>query len=70
MPGLSDSCGICRRKFPFGLPRCSMCRKPVCNSCGVRVGGAYFCSKTCGHTFFYGSSSDPEEPDSEDLEEE
>ena len=70
MPGLSDACGICRQKFPFSLPRCAMCRKAVCSSCGVRVGGARFCSKACGHAFFYGSSADVDDPERESADEE
>ena len=64
MPGLADICGVCKQKYPFSLPRCAMCRKPVCSSCGSRVGGAAFCSKACSHSFFYGGAADIE-----DLEE-
>ena len=61
MPGLADTCNICRRAFLFSLPRCGTCRKPVCLDCGTRTGGAVFCSKTCSHTFFYGAEEDIEE---------
>ncbi len=61
MPGLADTCGVCKKKFPFSLPRCTMCHKAVCSSCGTRVGGASFCSRECGHSFFYGAESDVED---------
>jgi hypothetical protein len=69
-PGLTDSCGICRQKYPFSLPRCAMCRKVFCSNCGVRVGGARFCSKACGHAFFYGSSADVDDPERESADDE
>jgi hypothetical protein len=63
MPALVDKCGVCKQDFPFSLPRCSMCRKAMCSSCGTRVGGARFCSRSCGHSFFYGGESDVEDRD-------
>lgn len=70
MPGLSDACAVCRQKFPFSLPRCSMCHKAVCGSCGTRMGGTRFCSKACGHSFFYGGSPDVDESDREEEDDE
>lgn len=61
MPGLVDTCGVCKEVFSFSLPRCSMCRKTMCSSCVVRVGGCSFCSRECGHSFFYGGASDVED---------
>ncbi|HEY7370207.1 MAG TPA: hypothetical protein VIA29_09990 [Thermoanaerobaculia bacterium] len=61
MPGLADRCMLCRREFPFSLPRCNMCRKAVCSSCNFRIGGSLFCSKECGHAFFYGGQEDVED---------
>jgi hypothetical protein len=61
MPGLIDICGVCQQEFLFSLPRCAMCRRAVCSSCGIRVGGAAFCSKACGHSFFYGGELDTED---------
>lgn len=58
MAGLSDRCAFCGVDFPYGLSRCSLCRKSVCGSCMVRVGGSVFCSRQCGHAFFYGSEED------------
>lgn len=69
MPGLADTCGVCNQKYPFSLPRCTMCRKAVCSNCGSRVGGAAFCSRACGHSFFYGSASDVEDQDAEESAE-
>jgi hypothetical protein len=38
-----------------------MCRKAVCSSCNFRIGGSLFCSKECGHAFFYGGQEDVED---------
>jgi hypothetical protein len=70
MPGLVDNCGVCKKKFPFSLPRCTMCRKAVCSSCGTRVGGGAFCSRECGHSFFYGAESDVEDREEGEPEDE
>ena len=69
MPGLTDKCGVCLKKFLFSLPRCGFCKKPVCAECAVRTGGGVFCGKACGHTFFYGADEDVEESSSEDEDE-
>ncbi len=61
MPGLADVCGGCGRTYPYSLPRCGFCRKPVCADCGTRIGGAVFCGRTCSHSFFYGSEEDIED---------
>lgn len=71
MPGLADICGVCKKKYPFSLPRCTMCHKAVCSTCGSRVGGAAFCSRACGHSFFYGGAAEIEdEEDGEPSEDE
>lgn len=69
MPGLADICGVCKQKYPFSLPRCTMCRRSFCSSCGTRVGGATFCSKACGQSFFYGGGTDVEDREEGDLPE-
>lgn len=69
MPGLSDTCGVCKTTYLFSLSRCGFCHRPVCANCAFRIGGSIFCGKGCGHTFFYGGDEDVEEsvsPDSED----
>lgn len=69
MPGLADICGVCKQKYPFSLPRSTMCRRAVCSSFGSRVGGATFCSRACGPSFFYGSAVDVGDPDAEESAE-
>ena len=61
MPGLADTCRVCGQSYPYGLPRCGFCRRPVCGDCGSRIGGAVFCGRTCSHSFFYGADEDVEE---------
>ena len=71
MPGLSDKCGVCGSAFLFSLPRCGFCHRAVCANCVSRVGGSVFCSKACGHNFFYGAEEDVDEDKSaEDVEDE
>ena len=62
MPGLADRCAVCRREFPFSLGRCGFCHKVVCGDCSTRAGGNLFCSRECGHAFFYGGEEDVEDP--------
>ena len=69
MPGLADICGVCKQKYAFSLPRCTMCHKPVCTNCGNRTGGAAFCSKACSHSFFYGGDADIDDLDAEESAE-
>jgi len=64
MPGLADICGACKASFPFGLPRCQMCHKPVCADCVVRMAGSVFCGRLCAHSFFFGGGEDEEEENS------
>jgi len=70
MPGLSDRCGVCAREFQFSLSRCAFCHKAFCSDCSFRVGGSAFCSKQCGHAFFYGSDEEVEEADTPGFDEE
>lgn len=70
MPGLSDTCGVCKTTYLFSLARCGFCHRPVCTSCAFRIGGSIFCGKACGHTFFYGGDEDIEESGSSDTEDE
>jgi hypothetical protein len=70
MPGLSDSCGVCKTTYLFSLPRCGFCRRPVCANCASRIGGSIFCGKTCGHTFFYGAEEDIEDGEKGNWEDE
>jgi hypothetical protein len=71
MPGLSDKCGVCGNTFHFSLPRCGFCHRAVCATCASRVGGNVFCSRACGHNFFYGGEEDVDENNSaEDVEDE
>lgn len=69
MPAPSDHCGVCGQEFPFNLPRCGVCRKIVCASCAVRLGGSVFCGRVCGQLFFYGGADQGgEEKDAEESE--
>ncbi len=69
MPGPSERCGVCGQEFPFNIPRCGFCRKAVCTSCLLRVGGSVFCGRACGETFFYGGGDEEgEEKDGEEPE--
>jgi hypothetical protein len=61
MPGLADICGACKKSFPFGLPRCLTCHKPVCADCVVRMAGSVFCGRVCAHAFFFGGDEDADE---------
>jgi hypothetical protein len=61
MPGLTDICGACKQSFPFGLPRCLTCHKPVCADCVVRMAGSVFCGRVCAHAFFFGADEDADE---------
>lgn len=65
MPGLADTCGKCGQTYPYSLPRCGFCRRPVCGSCAARIGGAIFCGRTCSHSFFYGADEDIDDDSSE-----
>ena len=70
MPGLSDKCGVCGTSFLFSLPRCGFCHKKVCAACNVRVGGSNFCTKACGHNFFFGGEEDVEDAAGSDVDDE
>ena len=65
----TDICEVCGQKFSFGLPRCTICRKRFCDSCGVRRGGALFCGNLCAHAFYFGDSDEDTET-SEDNDKE
>jgi hypothetical protein len=56
--GLSDLCGRCRQEIPYALPRCPICRRPICDDCVVRMGGSSFCSTECAHAFFFGGEDE------------
>jgi len=58
MPGLADSCEVCKRQFQFSLPRCGFCHRTVCGDCSSRMAGAIFCGRQCAHSFFYGGDED------------
>jgi hypothetical protein len=68
MPGLADQCGVCQEKFAFSLPRCPICHRAVCDSCSFRMGGSVFCSRTCGHAFFYGGDEEIQEGDASETD--
>ena len=68
MPGLTDSCAICKRDFGFSLPRCGFCHRVVCGDCSSRMAGAIFCSRLCAHSFFYGGDEDVGEDSDERVE--
>jgi hypothetical protein len=61
VPGLGDRCDICGKDLGYTIPRCRFCRKSVCNSCVVRMGGSVFCSRDCGHAFLFGGQDDVDE---------
>ena len=61
MAGLSDYCGRCNQEFPYALPRCPICRKPICDTCAVRMGGSSFCGTDCAHGFFFGGDEEVDE---------
>jgi len=64
--GLSDACSVCGQEFMFALPRCPICRKSVCDTCAVRMGGTAFSSTECAHAFFFGGEDEvPGEGDGE-----
>ena len=62
----TDHCVTCDQDFPFSLPFCQTCRKLICETCVVRMGGGTFCSKPCAHAFFFGGQDDVE--DENDLQ--
>jgi hypothetical protein len=69
MPEPSERCGVCGQEFHFQLSRCGVCGKAVCTSCAVRLGGAIFCGRVCGHIFFYGGAEEEgEEKDAGESE--
>lgn len=61
MAGLTDHCAKCNQEFPYALPRDPICRKSVCESCAVRMGGSTFCGTECSHAFFFGGQADVED---------
>ena len=61
MPSLSDRCGVCDTEMGFALPRCPICKKAVCETCSVRMGGNVFCGKACANAFFFGGQEDVED---------
>ena len=68
MAGLSDHCGVCNTEFPFALPRCPICHKPVCDACAKRMGGSTFCSTDCAHAFFFGGEDEISEAEADKYE--
>ena len=61
MPVSTDRCSICRQDLGYTIPRCRLCRKSVCNSCAVRMGGSVFCGRGCAHAFLFGGQEEIEE---------
>jgi hypothetical protein len=61
VPGLGDRCSVCGNDLGYTIPLCRFCRKSVCNSCSVRIGGNLFCSRACGHAFLFGGDDDVDE---------
>ncbi len=71
MSGLADRCGVCGSELSYALPICPICKKAVCDTCAVRMGGSIFCTSACAHAFFFGDQDEVEdESDLRLLEEE
>ncbi|HTO85905.1 MAG TPA: hypothetical protein VMR54_00055 [Thermoanaerobaculia bacterium] len=58
MADLGDRCAVCGSNLGYTIPRCRFCRKSVCNSCSIRMGGNVFCSRACSHNFLFGGDED------------
>jgi hypothetical protein len=58
---LDDTCGVCNQQVPYALPRCPTCRRSVCETCAIRMGGSVFCGSPCAHAFFFGGQEDVED---------
>jgi hypothetical protein len=66
--GLSDHCGRCGQEYAYALPRCPVCRRPVCDECAHRMGGNVFCSTECAHAFFFGGEEEIDEAEADRFE--